>query len=79
MIKPRMLVLSTFAAYPAVFGGQVRLWSIYSRLSRFFDVTILAYDPHLTIRDERHFTPDLRVISLPLALDDRNLLLGAMD
>lgn len=40
--KKRIAVLSTYSCYPPQGGGQYRLFNIYSRLARRFDVTICS-------------------------------------
>lgn len=40
--KKRIVVLSTYSCYPPQGGGQYRLFNIYSRLARHFDVTICS-------------------------------------
>jgi glycosyltransferase involved in cell wall biosynthesis len=38
----RILVLSTYSAYPTIHGGQTRLYELYQNLAKSFDVTILS-------------------------------------
>jgi glycosyltransferase involved in cell wall biosynthesis len=40
--KKKVLVLSTYSCYPPRGGGQHRIYNIYSRLAKEFDVTILS-------------------------------------
>jgi len=40
--KKKILVLSTYSCYPPRGGGQQRLFNIYSRLAKHFDVTICS-------------------------------------
>jgi glycosyltransferase involved in cell wall biosynthesis len=40
--KPKILVLSTYSCFPPRGGGQHRLYNIYSRLAKEYDVTICS-------------------------------------
>jgi glycosyltransferase involved in cell wall biosynthesis len=42
LLKKRIVVLSTYSCYPPQGGGQYRLFNIYSRLARQFEVTICS-------------------------------------
>jgi len=46
---PSILVLSTFAVYPPVSGGKLRLYNLYKNLSKNYNVTILSLDHSETI------------------------------
>ncbi|MEM3555939.1 MAG: glycosyltransferase family 4 protein [Candidatus Micrarchaeia archaeon] len=40
--KTKMVVFSTYSSYPALHGGQVRLYNLYKNLAKYFDITILS-------------------------------------
>ncbi len=64
-LKKKILVCSTYKAYPPMGGGQVRLFNIYKRLAQSFDVTLLVLSGVDCVYEERLLDNGLREISIP--------------
>jgi len=63
--RKKIVVCSTFSCYPPQGGGQVRIYNIYKRLAKDFDVTILVLSGIDSVYEERVLDNGLREITIP--------------
>ncbi|MGC8790688.1 MAG: glycosyltransferase family 4 protein [Desulfurella sp.] len=62
--KPKMLVLSTFSIYPAVQGGQKRIYNIYKQLSKRFDVVLISLTSNPSQAGVKHISANFKEIAI---------------
>jgi len=71
--RMKILVLSTYSCYPPRGGGQHRLYNIYSRLAREFDVTILSIIEANKTYQNLILDNGLKQICVPQSIDHAQL------
>ncbi|TCO73753.1 glycosyltransferase family 4 protein [Chromatocurvus halotolerans] len=67
----RLLVVNTFSALPAMSGGQLRLFHLYSELARLADVHLVNLDHNATEAQTRWLAPGLRETRVPMSAEHR--------
>jgi len=71
--KRKILVLSTYSCYPPRGGGQQRLYNIYSRLAKKFDIRICSIIESNRPYENLLLENGLQQISIPQSLDHAQL------
>jgi glycosyltransferase involved in cell wall biosynthesis len=67
--KKKILVLSTYSCYPPRGGGQQRLYNIYSRLAKKFDIRICSIIESNKSHENLYLENELQQICIPQSLD----------
>ena len=71
--KKKILVLSTYSCYPPRGGGQQRLYNIYSRLAKKFDIIICSIIESNKSYENLYLEDGLQQICIPQSLDHAQL------
>ena len=58
-IRKRLVVASTYPVYPPRGGGQMRIYHLYRKLTRAFDVELVTLAPHSEHAQRREIAPGL--------------------
>ena len=67
--RKKILVLSTYSCYPPRGGGQQRLFNIYSRLAKKFDITICSIVDSNKLYECLLLENGLQQISIPQSME----------
>lgn len=61
--RKKLLIPSTFPAYPALGGGQRRIFNIAKELSRDYDVLMISFSPspHLEVSEINHALREIKI------------------
>ncbi len=64
-IKPKMVVTTTFPIYPPLGGGQSRIYNLYKKLARYYDIEIISFTNSSENGFNQEIAPGLREIRIP--------------
>ena len=64
-IRPKLTVATTFKVYPPMNGGQSRVFHLYSKMARSFDIDIISLGAPGDTRSETEIAPGVLEIVVP--------------